>query len=196
MGLKMVPHGLVNKLAIACGIVLSMLTAGCATQKIAPQTAAVAPAPEFTLGAGDRLHITTFNEESLSGDFLIAANGDLAMPLVGAIPAAGKTVTQLASEITARLSDGFINDAKVGVELLSARPYYILGEVVEPGEYAYGSGMTVLNAVAKAKGFSYRANHKRVFIRRSGADAEIEVPLTVATPVMPGDTIRIIERYF
>ncbi|MEM9989564.1 MAG: SLBB domain-containing protein, partial [Pseudomonadota bacterium] len=75
-------------------------------------------------------------------------------------------------------------------------PFYILGEVGRPGTYPYQNGLTVLNAVATAQGFTYRANERVVFIRRDGETQEEKYSLTSTTPVRPGDTIRISERFF
>ncbi len=80
--------------------------------------------------------------------------------------------------------------------MLNYRPFYILGEVNKPGEYPYTNGLTVLNAVAAAEGFTYRANKGRVFIKRAEGEKEEEFPLVGTTQVAPGDTIRIAERFF
>ncbi len=82
------------------------------------------------------------------------------------------------------------------MEVLNYRPFYILGEVNKPGEYPYTNGLTVMNAVATAEGFTYRANTKRVFIKRADTSEEQEYPLNSTTPVAPGDTIRVAERFF
>ena len=84
----------------------------------------------------------------------------------------------------------------MSVEVLGYRPFYIMGEVNRPGEYPYSNGLTVLNAVATANGFTYRANKKRAFIRHAGAPDEQRTRLTGTTPVAPGDTIRIGQRFF
>jgi protein involved in polysaccharide export with SLBB domain len=71
-----------------------------------------------------------------------------------------------------------------------------MGEVRKPGEYPYTSGLTVLNAVATAQGFTYRANTKKVFIRHADSTDEQEYKLGEPITVMPGDTIRVVERFF
>ena len=80
--------------------------------------------------------------------------------------------------------------------MIEYRPYYILGEVNKPGQYQFTVGLTVSKAVATAGGFTYRANQKRVLITRDGTPSEEEVTLTASTPIGPGDTIRIAERFF
>lgn len=94
------------------------------------------------------------------------------------------------------LKDGYLRDPRVSAEVLNFRPFYILGEVQEPGEYPFTNNLTVLNAVATAGGFTYRAAKDRVYIKRNGADTEQREPLTATTRVWPGDTIRIGERLF
>jgi len=153
-------------------------------------------APSYRLGTGDQVRIIVFGEEDLSGEFFVDGSGMVSLPLVGEVPAANKTLAEFRAELEARLSDGYLNDPRVSAEVLNYRPFYILGEVEESGEYPYTDGLTVMNAVARAGGFTYRANTRVVYIKRSDTNAEVEVPLTATVRVMPGDTIRIAERFF
>lgn len=152
--------------------------------------------PEYQLGSGDRLRVNVFGEDSLSGEYLVSGAGRVALPLIGEVPAAGLTVGLFSDAVAARLRDGYINEPRVSAEVLNYRPFYILGEVGTPGTYPYTSALTVLNAVATAGGFSYRADQRRVFIRRAGESLEREIPLAATTMVLPGDTVRIGERFF
>ena len=151
---------------------------------------------EYHLGSGDKVRIIVFGEEALTGEFFISSAGTVSFPLIGDIPAAGLTIPQLQKAIETKLSDGYLKQPRVSAEVLNYRPFYILGEVMKPGEYPYTSGLTVLNAVATAEGFTYRADTHKVFIKRATSLGEHQVPLTTATPVEPGDTIRIGERFF
>jgi polysaccharide export outer membrane protein len=90
----------------------------------------------------------------------------------------------------------YLRAPNVSVEVANYRPFFILGEVQRPGTYPYSASLTVLNAVATAGGFTYRANRGRVFIRHANESREHSYPLTIATPVLPGDTVRIGERLF
>jgi polysaccharide export outer membrane protein len=150
----------------------------------------------YRLGTGDRLQINVFDEASLSGEFSVDADGSVSLPLIGVVPAAGKTTVELTRDIRARLMAGYLRDPRVSIDMLSYRPFYILGEVMKPGEYAYSVGLTVLEAVAKAQGFTYRANRRQIYIKHSAEQQELQVALTSSTPVLPGDTLRIAERYF
>jgi polysaccharide export outer membrane protein len=174
----------------------------------APVSSAVGPvAPEapprtsdvkadYRLGAGDKVRITVYGEPNLTGEYYVSTRGTLSVPLIGDVPATGQTVPQIAETVRAKLADGYIRDPKVAAEVLTYRPYYILGEVNKPGEYPYTSDLTVMNAVATAGGFTYRAQTKKVLIRHAQSDKEIETTLTATTPVEAGDTVRIKERFF
>ena len=151
---------------------------------------------EYRLGSGDKVRVTVFGEDALTGEYLVGGSGKISLPLVGEVQAGGLTISQFQNEVITALKEGYLKDPKVSAEVLNYRPFYILGEVQKPGEYPYSNGLTVLNAVATANGFTYRANTKKVFIKRGGENAEHEYPLTSITQVAPGDTIRIAERFF
>ena len=151
---------------------------------------------EMRLTLADTVRINVYGEPGLTGDFNIGPDGVITRPLIGQSATTGLTPVQLQAAITTALQQGFLTNPRVSVERISRRPFYILGEVNKPGEYPYSPDMTVLNAVAMAQGFTYRANSRRVFIRHAHEGQENRVPLTPATPVQPGDTLRIGERYF
>ena len=177
----------------------AMMVGGCASAGAPPiSTADVAAGLEsYHLGAGDRVRVTVFNEPALTGEYNITPGGALAFPLIGVVNAGGRTIDVVQQELAARLGEGYVNDPRVSVEVLTYRPFYILGEVNRPGEYSYASGMTVEQAIARAGGFTYRANEKTVFLRRQTGAGESAVPLRSAqVAVLPGDTIRVGERYF
>jgi len=172
---------------------LAVAIAGCAAEPLP-----IGPAPQataYTLGAGDKIRVTTFGFENLSGEFLIGADHAIALPLVGAIPTRGLTPAELQERIATTLTERkIVREPRVSAEVIEYRPYYILGEVGKPGQYPFTNGLTVLKAVATAQGFTYRANEKTIFITRDLTNSEVTVPLTPSTPVRPGDTVRIAER--
>lgn len=151
---------------------------------------------DYTLGVGDKVRITVFNEPTLTGEYPINANGRVSFPLVGEVQAAGLTPGRLGEGVQAKLADGYLNNPRVAVDVLTFRPFYILGEVTKPGEYPATAGLSVVNAVATAQGFTYRANKKWAYVKHAGQDREERVRLTADLPVAPGDTIRIGERFF
>jgi polysaccharide export outer membrane protein len=171
--------------------------AGCASnQGVAPD--APLPAreiPVYRLAADDKLKITVFGEEELSGDFRIGSDGKLSYPLLGAVPAKGLTLAELTQRITAGLATS-IQNPRVSVDVTEYRPFFILGEVNRPGQYPYRTGMTLNSAVATAGGFTYRANQKQVLIQHFGEAGERRYDLTADLPVLPGDTVRVRERFF
>jgi len=153
-------------------------------------------AETYLLGAGDQVRVTVFNEPTLSGDFFVSGDGVLSLPLVGNVPAGNKTTKDVSAAYARLLADGYLRDPRVTAEVITYRPFFILGEVTRAGQYPYVTGMTVLNAVATANGFTPRAKKSKVYIRRRGEEAELEYVLTPNLRVMPGDTIRVGERYF
>lgn len=154
------------------------------------------PVEDYLLGPGDKVRVTVFGEEALTGEFQVSSAGAISMPLVGDLQASGLTVADFQRRVERALRDGYLLDPRVSAEVLTYRPFFILGEVARPGTYPYTAGLTVLNAVATAGGFTYRANEGRVFIKRAGSNSEEAFRLTTRTTVAPGDTIRIGERLF
>jgi protein involved in polysaccharide export with SLBB domain len=164
----------------------------------APSAAMLSPvdAATYRLGAGDKLHIITFDEPQLTGDFFVGSDGMVSLPWIGGVPAKGRTENELRADIEARLKDGYILNPAVSLQVMAFRPFYILGEVNKPGQYPYTDGLTVMSAVATAGGFTYRANTGKVFIKHPGDAVEVKLPISASTVVRAGDTIRIGERYF
>ena len=167
-------------------------------QTAAAQTPAPPPvsAATYVLGSTDRVRVKVYGEPDISGEYEIDAGGNVSVPLAGHIKAAGSTTRQLERAITSALSKGIVRDPRVNVEIVSYRPYYILGEVKKSGEYPYRLGLTVMDAVASAGGFTYRANENKVYLRRAGAGVEETYALDSPVPVFPGDNIRVPERFF
>ncbi len=150
----------------------------------------------YRLSSGDKMSIAVFGEPDLGGTFAVSGEGKIAPPLIGDLYVLGMSAAEVQGALEDKYRQGYLKDPKVQVQFLSYRPFYILGEVKTPGEYAYDSGMTVVKAVALAQGFTYRADQKRVYIKHRNDAKEIQVPLTATQSVEPGDTIRIGERYF
>jgi polysaccharide biosynthesis/export protein len=163
--------------------------------------AAAAPAPAsydvpYHLDAGDRLRVVVYGQEGLTNTYSISAGGTITMPLIGSVPARGRTPQGLAADITARLRNGFIREPSVAVEVESYRPFFILGEVQAPGQYPYVPNMTVESAVAIAGGFSPRARKDRVTITHTDAAGTSRAIVPPGTPLSPGDTVLVGERWF
>jgi len=160
----------------------------------APKTSQVAA---YTLGASDSLRVVFFGEDKMSGEYRIDDQGNLALPLVGEVQAAGLTPDQLKQKLVQTYAQGgYLVDPKIAVEILSYRPYFILGEVNSPGQYPYIPGLTIQQAVATAKGYTYRAQQNVVMITHWGTDKEVAYEVAPGSAVNPGDTIRVEERHF
>lgn len=163
----------------------------------APAADAGASADGYILGINDRLRILVFGEESLSGEFLVDSTGRVAMPFIGEVQAAGLSRRQFEEALEKKMHDEqILLDPRVSVDLLNFRPFYILGEVMKPGEYPSSSNLNVFNAVATAGGFTTLANQTRVMIKRAGETTEKEYSLSSPVTVSPGDTIRILKGAF
>jgi protein involved in polysaccharide export with SLBB domain len=183
--------------AAVLGVAMALLLApSLAAAAESDSVSAVRSIPEYRMGSGDKIRVITFGEEALTGEFSIGGSGMVSLPLIGEVKAAGLSVSEFQGQVESKLKEGYLKEPRVSVEVLNYRPFYILGEVEKPDTYPYTNGLTVLNAVATAGGFTYRANTKRVFIKRSDSTVEQEFPLSTSTLVAPGDTIRVGERFF
>lgn len=158
---------------------------------VAPDTAG------YILGAGDKVRLTVYNEDTLSGQYEVDGSGNLSIQLIGTIAAAGRSVPEVIRLISDRLKEGgYMLNPSVAMEVLNYRPFYVIGEVKDPGKYAYVSDMTVLNAVALAGGYTYRAKKDKVLIVRASDPAKKEAVAAPGDHVGPGDIIRVPERFF
>src|SRR5262245_7158658 len=158
-----------------------------------------APAePPYALDTGDKLRVVVFGQEGLSNSYFVDAAGQVTIPLIGAVTARGLTTQALARAVSAKLRAGFIREPHVAIEVETYRPFFILGEVTQPGQYPYVPNMTVETAVAIAGGFTPRAYRYDVKIDRptAGETVRSRASVPLLTRVMPGDTIVIKERWF
>ena len=146
---------------------------------------------DYVLAPNDRVRLIVFGEADLSGEFVIDSGGMASIPLVGEVQAAGMNLRTFQREVERRLKNGYLVDPRVSAQILNFRPIFVLGEVKIPGEHPFASGLTLLNAVAQAGGFTPLANTQRVFVRREGSPEEEELVVRSGVPVMPGDTVRI-----
>lgn len=188
------------KLHLLITALFAMVLTACAPQAVTSPGERIAPVSAletaYQLGVGDRVKVTVYNEPGLSGEFAVNDAGNLALPLIGDVRAISSTPEQVAALIQSKLAEGYLRDPKVSMEVAVYRPFFILGEVKAPGQYPFAGGLTVVNAVATAQGFTPRAQKGVVFIRKFGEDTEKAYQLTPDLKVFPGDTIRFGERYF
>lgn len=161
------------------------------------QSAALKADDSYRLGSGDRVRITVYGQPELTGEYAVDGSGQMSYPLVGQIRAGGLTAHDLEKALIGKLSPNYLKNPSISVEVLTYRPFYIVGEVRTPGSYPFVSGMTVLNAVALAGGFTYRARENSFYVTRTGEDgAKNKITAGAEATILPGDIITVRERYF
>ncbi|HWU03910.1 MAG TPA: polysaccharide biosynthesis/export family protein [Novosphingobium sp.] len=152
---------------------------------------------DYRLGPDDKVHITVYGEDKLTGDYNVTSNGSVSFPLIGNVNAAGRTLGDVQEEIRQRLAAGYLKDPRVAIEVGNFRSFYVLGEVNKPGEYPYRTNLTLDQAVATAGGYSYRANKRKIALHHSGGQEEqVALGKNGTINLQPGDTVRIPERFF
>ena len=186
------PNKAMHRRSVLLLLASALPLAGCATlhpvfrQRNAP----------YLLGTGDRLRIIVFGQENLSNIYTVDSVGRISMPLIDAVVVAGLTTQQAESRIAERLRNGFIREPRVSVEVESFRPFFILGEVTNPGQFAFvNGGLTIRQAVAIAGRFSPRADKDQAEVTRRAGDRIVTGTVPITYPVNPGDTILIRERW-
>ncbi len=170
--------------------------AGCAAPQAVPPPLAAAFDEPYVLASGDRLKVNVFGQQNLSNSYAVEPDGSISMPLVGRLKVDGKTSDQVRSGIEAKLKSSYLRDPNVSVEIESYRPFFILGEVTNAGQFPYVAGLTAENAVAIAGGFSARAVKNRVELTRRVGDRVYKAEVPVSYPIRPGDTVTVEERWF
>ncbi len=158
--------------------------------------AKAADALQYRLGPSDRIVVTVFGHEDLSGEFELDGQGRIALPLIGEVALARQTLRQAEQQVVSLLKPDYLVNPRVSIQVTNYRPFYILGEVNRPGSYPYVNGLTVVQAVAIAGGYTYRARESRVSIQRAGDPKGSDRPAGPATVVLPGDVINVPQRFF
>jgi len=181
---------------ICAAFALLMILAGCAGQLSSLPALPASETGPYQLGAGDRLRLQVFGQEELSQEYVVSDSGAITVPLIGAVDAEGKTVAELEDEIVRQLSNGILVNPNVSAQVVTYRPFFILGETRSPGQYPYVPDMTVLTAVSMAGGFTFRAEKDAVSITRM-VDGQIsEFRADPLDFVEPGDVVNVHERFF
>ena len=160
------------------------------------QTVSAESYPEIRLSPGDRLRVTVFGEERLSGDYDLDLNGNASLPLAGTVRLAGMTKAEAEAAVSKKLRSEYLRNPKVTVDVTSFRPFYVTGQVERPGEFPYRNRLNLISALAVAGGPTYRASRSKIYIQRGGVGAFQEFEPSPTVPVFPGDVIRVPERYF
>lgn len=183
-------------LALTCLMLAAVTAAGCSSYRPAPSAIHSALGQPYRLGAGDKVRVTVFEQESLTNTYSVDQSGYVAFPLVGAVAARGYTAKQIEKQIADKLRQGYLRDPDVSVEVEQYRPIFVMGEVGSAGQYSYVPGLTVQKAIAIAGGFSARANQGTVDITRDINGKVMTGRVVTSDPLMPGDTVYVRERLF
>lgn len=185
----MAPLRIISILMVFC-----LALGGCATRS--PVYQVNDAKKDYTLGVGDGLRVTVFGQENLTGEFKIEQNGVISFPLIGDVPAAGLTASELENELATRLSPDYILDPKVSIDVLTYRSIFVLGEVRAPGQYEYAPNLTIMQAVATAGGYTYRAKEGTVEVTRHVKGALKTFTVDDREMLKPGDTVTVRRRWF
>jgi polysaccharide export outer membrane protein len=183
-------------LVVAACVVLGACSGSAArdTEVLSAENADVAKV--YRLAPGDKLRVNVFGHPDVSGEFEVDGDDTITFPLLGQVVSSGRSLNELKEHIATELNENYLVDPRVSVEVLNYRPFYILGQVEQPGSYPYQSGMTVRQAVALAGGFTRRAVKSEVTLIRPASDGTIEVIADIDARILPGDTIEVDRRFF
>lgn len=176
---------------------LPLFLANCSSSSAGLSPLPNVAATEYRLDAGDELRIFVYGLDAMNNVFAVNDNGILSLPLVENIPARGRTITELEQAIGQELLDRqIVLRPVVNIQAVKLRPFYIAGEVKSPGGYSYQPGMTVFAAAALAGGYTFRANQRVVEITRTVNGQTVKGTAGENDPVLPGDRIRVLEKWF
>jgi polysaccharide export outer membrane protein len=186
---------LVGGALLAVALFVSACGGGALSEAEQQSLAATASTPA-KLQPGDKVNVVVYGESSLSGEYQLNQSGQIALPLAGTVDARGLTQSELEQALAKKFRSEYLKHPRVTVTIATLQPYYVMGEVKSPGEFAYKSGLNVLTALAIAGGPTYRASRNTVQIQRRGESGTRDYPISATVPVLPGDVIKVPERYF
>jgi polysaccharide export outer membrane protein len=186
------------RVAVLCLLQALVLAACSASLQVAsygpPQTRG--PVGPYVLGPGDKVRLKVYGDADVNGEYEVNSAGNISIPLIGQVKAAGQTTSQLERTLFSRMKGKIANDPKINIEIATYAPFYIYGEVKKAGVYPFQPGITVADAVATAGGLTYRADEGKVLLKRAGSHTTVAVPVDGAVRVYPGDNLRVAERFF
>ena len=150
----------------------------------------------YRLATEDEISVTVFNEDNLNlNKVRISDNGTISMPLIGQIVVSNLTVAEVEKKIMGLLLQGYLKKPNLMVTITEYRPFYISGEVRNPGGYPFRQGLTVKKAVTLAGGFTERAAKSAISLVNESTQSDIR-KVMLDDDVKPGDVITIGESFF
>jgi polysaccharide export outer membrane protein len=151
----------------------------------------------YQLKAGDVISILVYGEEDLSFDkLLVGESGYISYPFVGEIKLSGLTLADLEARLIAGLKPDYLIDPKISVSIVEYRPFYISGEVKDPGSFPYQPGITLHQAVSVAGGFTERASKSKIYVVHDDDPSRERQRVDLHYEVKPGDTISVEQSFF
>lgn len=177
-------------------LAVALAASACAPRYVDTDYAVSQPSGPYRLASGDRLRIIVFGQDNLSNVYAVDGSGRISMPLIDTIEAQGRTTQELERAIESKLRTGYLREPKVSVEVDTYRPFFVLGEVTNSGQFPFVNGMTVQTAVAIAGGFTPRGQRAHAEVTRMVEGQLVTASVPITYPVQPGDTIVIKERWF
>ena len=185
-----------HRLSIALILAVTAAVSSCTSYRPAPKAFHEATIQPYRVDSGDRLRVTVFDQRDLTNTYSVDQAGYIAFPLIGSVPARGRTIQELEGQIAALLQKGYLRNPDVSIEVDRYRSIFVMGEVGQPGQYTYVPGMTVQNAIALAGGFTPRALQANADITRKINGEILTGRVLISDPVLSGDTIYVRERLF
>lgn len=176
---------------------LLLFQVACAPSIASAPSLPAASGSAYRLGTGDEVRITVYGFDPLGGAYIVNDQGAVSLPLAGSIALAGKTLAEAEATVAATLVEKQVAvSPSVSVQVLKYRPFFVLGEVQKPGSYSYQPGMSVLQAISIAGGYTFRAERKTYGINRTVNGAVVKGKVDEAAQIQPGDTVIVYEAWF
>ena len=156
------------------------------------------------LGPGDVIEIRVFQENDLSGNYQVSADGTIDFPLLGTLKVADETPSRVAEMVREGLANGYLKNPYVSVMVKErvSKLVHVLGQVAKPGTFPYEQGMTIVHAITLAGGFTKIARPNAVVVTRieNGQETRTVVPVNEISEgrarnffLKPGDIVFVPE---
>jgi len=151
----------------------------------------------YSLNSGDSIRIHVYGEPDLSFEsLLIGQNGRISYPFLGELKVAGKTSARLQQTLTDGLKPDYLIDPRISVSIVKYRPFFVNGEVKNPGGVSFQPGLTLRKAISLAGGFTERANKKQVLVIADNDPTRKEQKVSLDYKVQPGDIFTVEDTFF
>jgi len=151
---------------------------------------------EYILDTGDEIRIVVYDEPDLTVRLFISDDGYINFPFIGTVFVTGKTTVEVQNIIHNGLKGDYLINPSVQVDVVNYRPFFIHGEVRNPGAYSYKPGLTINQAVVLGGGFTERASTSKIYIKTEKNSDSSRKNVRLSYSVLPGDTIIVEQSFF